>query len=57
LWAIPDAPTADLMVAFYQQLAQHGDKAQALREAMLATQESYPHPMNWAAFTLVGSAL
>ncbi|NEO83374.1 MAG: CHAT domain-containing protein, partial [Spirulina sp. SIO3F2] len=42
LWAIPDAPTADLMVAFYQQLAQHGDKAQALREAMLATQESYP---------------
>ncbi|NEO87266.1 MAG: CHAT domain-containing protein [Spirulina sp. SIO3F2] len=57
LWAIPDAPTAKLMVSFYQKLAEHGDKAQALREAMLATKETYPHPMNWAAFTLMGSPL
>ncbi|MGB0563947.1 MAG: CHAT domain-containing protein, partial [Spirulinaceae cyanobacterium] len=57
LWSIPDAPTAELMVHFYQQLAAHGDKARALREAMLATQAAYPHPMNWAGFTLVGSPL
>ncbi|MEM8641178.1 MAG: CHAT domain-containing protein [Cyanobacteria bacterium P01_G01_bin.54] len=57
LWAIPDAPTAELMVTFYEQLARHGDKARALREAMLATQQNHPHPMNWAAFMVVGSAL
>ena len=56
LWAVPDAPTADLMVAFYAELQQGKDKAQALRQAMLATMQTYPDPQNWAAFTLVGEA-
>ena len=56
LWAIPDAPTAELMVTFYQQLVQHGDKARALREAMLKTQKLHPDPINWAAFTLIGTS-
>ncbi|MCY6490911.1 CHAT domain-containing tetratricopeptide repeat protein [Leptolyngbya sp. GGD] len=56
LWAVPDAPTAELMQAFYQQLNRNPDKAQALRQAMLATLKTHPNPKNWAAFTLIGEA-
>ncbi len=56
LWSVPDAPTADLMVKFYAELKQGKDKAQALRQAMLATMQAYPDPQNWAAFTLIGEA-
>lgn len=55
LWAVPDAPTAELMTEFYNQLAQGQDKAQALRQAMLITLQQHPEPRNWAAFTLIGS--
>jgi len=56
LWAVPDAPTADLMTAFYQNLQTNPNKAQALRQAMLSTMETYPDPGDWAAFTLIGEA-
>jgi CHAT domain-containing protein/tetratricopeptide (TPR) repeat protein len=56
LWSIPDAPTSSLMTEFYKQLQQKPDKAQALRQAMLTTMKKYPHPSDWAAFTLVGEA-
>ena len=56
LWSVPDAPTADLMVQFYAELKQGQDKAQALRQAMLATMQDHPDPKNWAAFTLIGAA-
>jgi CHAT domain-containing protein len=56
LWAVPDAPTAELMTEFYRQLDQGQDKAQALRQAMLTTLEQHPDPRNWAAFTLIGAA-
>ncbi|MEO1348842.1 MAG: tetratricopeptide repeat protein [Cyanobacteria bacterium J06635_15] len=55
LWAVPDAPTAALMTAFYHQLQQGQSKAQALRQAMLATLKDSPEPINWAAFTLMGA--
>ena len=55
LWAVPDAPTAELMTEFYRQLSQGKSNAQALRQAMLATLATYPEPRNWAAFTLVGA--
>jgi len=54
LWAVPDAPTSSLMIEFYRQMQQGADKAQALRQAMLTTKQQYPHPRNWAAFTLIG---
>jgi CHAT domain-containing protein len=57
LWSIPDAPTAQLMISFYQEWEQQGDKAAALRTAMLTTAKEHPHPMNWAAFLLMGSSL
>ncbi len=56
LWAVPDAPTSELMKAFYQNLQNNPDKAQALRQAMLTTMKNHPQPRNWAAFTLIGEA-
>jgi CHAT domain-containing protein len=55
LWAVPDAPTATLMMQFYQVL-ERSNKATALRQAMLITMKDYPNPRNWAAFTLIGEA-
>lgn len=56
LWAVDDDATAEWMVTFYDQWQQTGDKAQALRQAMLTTMENHPDPRLWAAFTLIGSA-
>ncbi len=56
LWSVPDAPTAELMTEFYRQMQQGQDKAQALRQAMLQTMKTNPSPVDWAAFTLIGSA-
>lgn len=53
---VRDAPTADLITEFYQNLQNTADKAQALRQAMLTMLENYPDPKNWAAFTLIGEA-
>jgi CHAT domain-containing protein len=55
LWSIPDAPTADLMVLFYKELLAGRSKSLALRHAMLATKKQHPDPMNWGAFTLIGT--
>lgn len=55
LWAVPDAPTADLMQAFYTNWqTKRLDKAQALRQAMLTQMKTHPNPKDWAAFTLIG---
>ncbi|MBD2095974.1 CHAT domain-containing protein [Trichocoleus sp. FACHB-591] len=56
LWAVPDAPTAELMTAFYNNLQKQPNKAQALRQAMLTTMKTHPQPRDWAAFTLIGEA-
>jgi len=58
LWNVPDTETGTLMVNFYQNMQNmqiNGDRAQALRQAMLVTMREYPHPRNWAAFTLIGA--
>ena len=57
LWTVPDAPTAELMTQFYQNLQRNSDKAQALRQAILTLIEDHPDPRDWAAFTLVGEAM
>ncbi|MBD1860058.1 MULTISPECIES: CHAT domain-containing tetratricopeptide repeat protein [Trichocoleus] len=56
LWAVPDAPTAELMTAFYKNLQKNPNKAQALRQAMLSMMGTHPQPKDWAAFTLIGEA-
>jgi CHAT domain-containing protein/Flp pilus assembly protein TadD len=57
LWSVPDAPTAQLMTEFYQNLQKNPDKAQALRQAMLTILKNNRNtPKNWAAFTLIGES-
>ncbi|BAZ01568.1 TPR repeat-containing protein [Tolypothrix tenuis PCC 7101] len=56
LWQVPDESTALLMQEFYRQLQKNSDKAQALRQAMLATSKQYSAPRDWAAFSLIGDA-
>lgn len=55
LWSVPDAPTAFLMSEFYRNL-RNGNKAAALRQAMLTTMKRNPDPKDWAAFVLLGEA-
>ncbi len=54
LWAVSDEATAHLMAGFYQNLKTM-PKASALRQAILATKQQYPHPALWSAFQLTGA--
>lgn len=55
LWDVNDDATALLMTSFYQNIAGGKmNKAQALRQAMLTTRETYRDPKLWAAFNLIG---
>lgn len=53
LWQVPDDSTAELMQQFYAE-RQKAPDAQALRSAMLETMKSYPEPLNWAPFLMMG---
>lgn len=55
LWSVDDKATAELMSAFYIELATT-PKAEALRAAQLKTRAQFPHPFFWAAFQLTGRA-
>lgn len=55
LWKVNEVPTIFLMKEFYKNLSS--GKAQALRQAMLATMKKYPNQIGtWAGFTLIGEA-
>lgn len=54
LWRVPDAPTQELMIDFYQRLLALTPKADALREAQLEIKKKYPHPLDWGAFICQG---
>jgi CHAT domain-containing protein/tetratricopeptide (TPR) repeat protein len=56
LWSVPDAPTKDLMIQFYENLKGNPDKARALRQAMIVTMKQHPDPVSWAGFSLIGLA-
>jgi CHAT domain-containing protein len=56
LWRVDDRSTRELMVSFYRQYLEHGNKGLALKRAMAKTRERYPDPRYWAGFTLVGLA-
>jgi CHAT domain-containing protein len=61
LWAVNDQSTSELMQGFYRELAGQpkevsGQRAIALRQAMLKTMEGYPSPYDWAAFSLMGQS-
>jgi tetratricopeptide (TPR) repeat protein len=61
LWRIPDKESADLIVAFWKQLASGLNAADALRAAQLDmikerrnSKRKAAHPYFWAGFTLTG---
>jgi CHAT domain-containing protein/Tfp pilus assembly protein PilF len=55
LWDVDDASTEKLMTEFYRNWQEKKlDKAQALRQAMLTTKQSFREPWHWAAFNLIG---
>jgi CHAT domain-containing protein len=56
LWAVDDNSTRVFMSDFYRNRQTNPNKAQALRQAMLNTMKQYPHPRDWAAFTIVGES-
>jgi CHAT domain-containing protein len=55
LWELEDHFTARLMKTFYDHLAHHEQKAEALRQAQLALQNAGASPYYWASFELVGN--
>ena len=54
LWTIDDEATAELMVAFYEELARTKSPATALRSAQVKLLKQRPHPFFWSPFVLVG---
>jgi CHAT domain-containing protein len=56
-WSVSDSATMELMVAFYKNYLQSGNKAIALQKAMqtVRSQPEYSHPRYWAAFVVVGA--
>ena len=54
LWTIDDEATAELMVAFYEELARTKSPAAALRSAQVKLLSQRPHPFFWSPFILVG---
>jgi tetratricopeptide (TPR) repeat protein len=57
LWSVSDDATAALMTAFYDAYLRHGDKAAALRAAMVQVRAmpDFSAPRCWAPFVLVGA--
>ncbi len=56
LWDVNDETTTELMGAFYSQLGQGLEPAEALRRAMAKLRKEYAHPYYWAPFVLIGDA-
>ena len=54
LRAVPDLPTRNLMISFYQNFTKTSNIARSLRQAMLDTMKTDRTPINWAAFMLIG---
>ena len=57
LWDVNDESTAEFMKLFYKAVRAHGNKAQAVQEAMSEIRRRYAHPYYWAPFLLVGKYL
>ena len=56
LWKVDDRATKEIMVKFYEHLAEGMGKADALAEAKRWYRRTYPNepPSKWAAFILIG---
>src|SRR5579883_2429424 len=55
LWDVNDRATLEFMSAFYRGWRSGLAKDEAVRQAMAAVREQWPHPYYWAPFVLIGS--
>lgn len=54
LWQVPDAPTQELMQAFYENWLDGGKSIpMAFKEAQAKMKGKYANPFYWAGFVLV----
>ena len=53
LWQVDDKATFELIRAFSTRMENTGP-VEALRQAQLETMASFPHPYQWATFSLTG---
>jgi CHAT domain-containing protein len=56
LWNPDDTSAQMFLGEFFERAVFNSDRALAYQEAMAAVRDRYPHPLNWAAFTLRGKA-
>ena len=54
LWTVDDEATAELMTAFYGELARTKSPSAALRHAQVRLLQEHAHPFFWSPFVLVG---
>lgn len=54
LFKVNDEATQQLMVKFYRNWLQTGDKRQAFIAAKKELRDTYQHPIYWAAFVMIG---
>jgi CHAT domain-containing protein/tetratricopeptide (TPR) repeat protein len=54
LWSVPDAPTAQLMQFFYENLVKDNNVRKAFKDARQSMRDLNPNsPLNWAGFVLM----
>ncbi len=54
LWAVKDAQTSELMIAFYEALNQGSSVAEAMQKAQASVRRNHPNPYFWSAFSVMG---
>jgi len=54
LWKVPSLATRDLMVAFYDAMANGASKPEAMRQAKIKIMKTSPQPFYWGAFVMSG---
>ncbi|MBM3492695.1 MAG: CHAT domain-containing protein, partial [Armatimonadetes bacterium] len=55
MWPAADAATVAVMVRFYKNLAAGMSRGSAMRQSQIAARDEFPHPYDWAAFSIVGA--
>jgi len=54
LWSVDDTATEMLLTAYMQAREKHENQSDALRDALLATRQTFAEPYFWASFVLTG---
>lgn len=55
LWQVDDLATKNMMVKYYENLAQGAGRGEGMRLAQLSVRQAYAHPRYWASFVVTGN--